>query len=200
MFIKTKWKQEAEPKKKKKTAKDIFLLVLESIRHRWASFDTLMQLTPFVVINVVRWLLVSVFIYGCSCYVGGIEDIHLFAGSTYLAKFCRLFVDPIFHVDSGVSALWAGMLLALWRRVFFRITEWLEDILIAVYLFLIEYKRMVRIPFYRKILYCLTWPAFDTIGRFTTYIAVFKKVGWKTIPHESKVTIDDLRKDIVSSS
>ena len=34
----------------------------------------------------------------------------------------------------------------------------------------------------------------NVIGRYTTYVAIFKKVTWKPIPHESKVTIDDLKK------
>ena len=43
-----------------------------------------------------------------------------------------------------------------------------------------------------KILFIFTWPTFDMIGRYTTYVALFKKVTWKPIPHESKVTIDDI--------
>lgn len=33
---------------------------------------------------------------------------------------------------------------------------------------------------------------FDIIGRYATYAALFMHVEWKPIPHESKVTIDDL--------
>ena len=43
-----------------------------------------------------------------------------------------------------------------------------------------------------KILYIFTWPTFDIIGRYTTYIALFTKVTWKPIPHDSKVTINDI--------
>lgn len=49
--------------------------------------------------------------------------------------------------------------------------------------------------FWKKVLYTFTWPTFDIIGRYTTYIALFKKVTWKPIPHESKVTIDDINKN-----
>ena len=44
----------------------------------------------------------------------------------------------------------------------------------------------------KKVLYTLTWPTFDIIGRYTTYAALFVKVEWKPIPHTSKVTIDDV--------
>ena len=47
-------------------------------------------------------------------------------------------------------------------------------------------------PLHKKALYTLTWPTFDIIGRYTQYVALFKKVTWKPIPHESEVTIDDL--------
>lgn len=53
-------------------------------------------------------------------------------------------------------------------------------------------------PLHKKALYTLTWPTFDIIGRYTQYVALFKKVTWKPIPHESKVTIDDLNSDGIS--
>ena len=40
----------------------------------------------------------------------------------------------------------------------------------------------------------LLWPIFDIVGRYTTYIALFKKVSWKPVPHNSKITIDDINK------
>ena len=66
-FLKTRW-QDDKKEKKKKGFKDICKGFLESVRHRFASYDTLMQLTPFSVINIVRWLLVSVIAYGFYCY------------------------------------------------------------------------------------------------------------------------------------
>ena len=65
---------------------------------------------------------------------------------------------------------------------------------LALYLFIIENARIKKINFWKKILYIFTWPTFDIIGRYTTYVALFKKVEWKPIPHQSKVTIDDLNK------
>ena len=69
----------------------------------------------------------------------------------------------------------------------------IERIFEAVYIFIIERKRIKKISFSKKVLYCLTWPIFDIIGRYTTYIALFNKIEWKPIPHESKITIDDLK-------
>ena len=33
---------------------------------------------------------------------------------------------------------------------------------------------------------------FDIIGKFSLLIALFKKVEWKAIPHNSKVNIEDI--------
>ena len=52
----------------------------------------------------------------------------------------------------------------------------------------------VEICFWKKVLFCFTWPIFDIIGRYTMYAALFMDVTWKPIPHNSSVTIDDLSK------
>ena len=82
--------------------------------------------------------------------------------------------------------------MSIWLRIFYRIGKYLENTLMAVYLFIIERKNIKKMSIWKKILYCLTWPTFDIIGRYTTYAALFVKVTWKPIPHESKVTIDDI--------
>ena len=70
-----------------------------------------------------------------------------------------------------------------------------KSILVAVYLFIVEHKNIKPMPFYKKVLYSITWPTFDIIGRYSTYAALFMKVEWKPIPHDSKITIDDINKD-----
>ena len=49
-------------------------------------------------------------------------------------------------------------------------------------------------PIYKILLNSLLFPIFDIVGRYTTYIALFKKIEWKPVPHESKVTIEDIEK------
>ena len=88
-----------------------------------------------------------------------------------------------------------SVVIAIWARLFYRIGSYIERIFEAVYVFIIERKRIKKIPFYKKIFYCFTWPIFDTIGRYTTFIALFKKIEWKPIPHNSKVKIEDLDKE-----
>lgn len=191
LFLKTRW-QEKKKKKEKKTFKGVMLSIVESIRHRFASFDTLMQLTPFSVFNLARWLIVVVIMYGCYCYNMGINGSNLFSGSTYLAKALRSLFEIKIVVNPGINAFFVGMLISIWFRLLYRIGMYFQDMWIAVYVFIIERKNIKKISFMKKVLYTLTWPTFDIIGRYSTYAALFMKVTWKPIPHDSKVTIDDI--------
>ena len=84
------------------------------------------------------------------------------------------------------------MLLAIWIRLLYRMGAYIKNMWVAVYVFIVERHRIKKIPFMKKVLYTITWPIFDIIGRYTTYAALFVKVEWKPIPHVSKVTIDEV--------
>lgn len=194
LFIRNRFTDKKEFKKKM-TFKAFLLGLVESIRHRFASYDTLMQLTPLAVFNVARWLVVPVFMYACYCYNGGVETLTFFGGGTYLAQLLRFLFPFKVTLTSGADAFLTGFLMQLWLRLLYRAGKYLENTLAAVYLFIIEHKRIVKIPWYKKLLYVFTWPIFDIIGRYTTYVALFVKVTWKPIPHESKITIDDIKEN-----
>lgn len=186
LFIKNKWKSVDNNKS------SLFARLFESIRHRFASFDTLVQLLPISIINLFRWLIVSVFIYGCYSYTNGISNLSLFSGGDWLPRLLRSYFDIRINLDASLNALFIGMIVTVWFRILYRISSYFTNILLAVYLFIIEDSRIKKINFFKKILFCFTWPIFDIIGRYTLYAAMFVKVTWKPIPHESKVTIDDL--------
>lgn len=186
-FLKTNWNKD-NVKKEEKFLKRF----LESVRHRFASFDTLVQLTPISFINLCRWLIVSVFIYSCYTYSNGISNLSVFSGSVWLAKFFRQLFDIRINIESGIGALFAGLFVSIWFRILYRIGNYFVNIWLAIYLFIVEDSRIKKMKFWKKILYCFTWPIFDIIGRYTIYAALFMDVTWKPIPHESKVTIDDI--------
>lgn len=195
LFIKTRFTEKAKKEKKPRTVKNFVLGFVESIRHRFASFDTLMQLTPLSVYYLASWFIVPTLMYACYCYTGGVEDIAFFSGGTYLAQFLRWLIPFKITIGSGADAFLKGFLIQIWLRLLYRAGKYIENTLVAIYLFIVEYKRIIKIPWYKKILYTLTWPIFDIIGRYTTYVALFVKVTWKPIPHESKITIDDIKKN-----
>ena len=191
-YIRTNWNGNTEVLNKEQNKRSWKANFLESIRHRFASFDTLVQLTPISFINLCRWLLVLVLIYSFVAYVNGINDVSLFSGGTWLAKLLRNINDIKINCEPGVAALFISIIITIWFRILYRIGNYFVNMWLAVYLFIIEELRIKKMSFWKKLLYVFTWPTFDIIGRYTTYIALFKKVEWKPIPHESKVTIDDL--------
>ena len=186
LFIKDKWG--IENKKR-----GFFGTIVESIRHRFASYDTLMQLTPLVVFNLARWLIVSVFIYACFAYNNGLNVANIFSGSGVFARlFTLIFGKTTYTINSGVGAFFMAILIAIWLRLLYRAGAYIAIMGNAIYIFIVERHRIKKIPFHKKVLYTLTWPTFDIIGRYTTYLALFVKVTWKPIPHTSKVTIDEV--------
>ena len=187
-FLKANWQNYKHTKKKNRTFKQFMLDIVESIRHRFASFDTLVQLTPLSFINLCRWLLFSVIIYAFYAYETGFTDVNLFSGGSYLAKFLTgLFTIKLTQAP-GIKAA----LLGAWFRILYRMGAYFSNMLMAIYIFLIEDARIKKMSFWKKVLFTFTWPTFDSIGRYTTYAALFMNVTWKPIPHESKVTIDDI--------
>ena len=96
------------------------------------------------------------------------------------------------NIEPGIIAFVLSMLIAILARLLYRAGMYIANMWMAVYIFIVERHRIKKIPFMKKVLFTLTWPTFDIIGRYTTYAALFVKVTWKPIPHTSKVTIDDV--------
>jgi cellulose synthase/poly-beta-1,6-N-acetylglucosamine synthase-like glycosyltransferase len=136
---------------------------IRTVRYRFMSFDTFAQLVPRNVIALFKWIVLNVILYPCYCMEVLEQD--------YLV--CL----------TGVIA----------ARLSYRLSRYFYNILTAVYLFLIEHRRLEKISIWKKLFYCFMWPMFDIIGRYTQYAALFMKVEWKPIPHTSKVKIGDLK-------
>ena len=139
----------------------------------------------------------SVIIYGCYIYTNGFNDINLFQGGSYLAKFLRNIITIKISSAPGINAMLLGIIFTIWFRILYRIAMYFSNMIMAIYIFIIEDARIKKIKFWKKLLFIFTWPTFDIIGRYTTYAAIFMNVTWKPIPHESKITIDDLSKNEV---
>ena len=144
------------------------------------------------VINITRWLVVTLILRSCYCYSNGLSNVNLFAGGTYLAQILRHFFDIRINITPGISALWQTFLIGIWARLFFRIGLYLKNIITPYYILLLERKRIKKVPFHKIISFSILWPIFDIVGRYTTYIALFKKIEWKPVPHNSKITINDI--------
>ena len=72
--------------------------------------------------------------------------------------------------------------------------DWyLKRIIIAAYIYIIEYKRIKSLSVLKKIWYCITFPIFDLMGTLALIIALFTKVEWKPIPHKADIKIDEIK-------
>ena len=173
----------------------LYMRLLEQIRFRWASFDTLAQLFPSVLVKLFTWFVVSVLIHSCVRYTNGINNAELFRQTNGLGKILTAVFGKIYiNAEPGVKAMFISVLLAsLWNAIG-RFNYHFKSMITPAYIFIVEHKRIIPISFFKKLLFCLTWPTFDAIGRWTTYFALFMKVEWKPIPHNSTVTIQQLEK------
>lgn len=168
--------------------------IIEGVRHRIASFDTLAQLFPAVLVRTFLWVVVTLFIYACYSYTIGLNHMQLLnpTGNLVAQALYAIFGEVYIDVSPGAAAFFASVGITILWRVLSRISQHIEKMFVAVYVFIVEHKRIIKIPLYKKIWFCITWPAFDIIHRYTTYIALFTKVTWKPIPHTSKITIQDI--------
>lgn len=83
----------------------------------------------------------------------------------------------------------AIVLTMLWGSVM----TYLTTMLMAVYIYFIERKRIEKLPLLKTIWFIITFPTFGIIGEIAFIIALFSKVEWKPIPHGSNVKITDLK-------
>ena len=186
-FARVKWSKEI---KKHPWWKKIII----GIKDRFIMYDTFMHLLPISVINVFRWILVTLILRSFYAYSYGLQDVNIFTGGTFFVRFLNIFSHIRFDVPAGINAIWISILISILARLFYRIGIYIGEFGIYYYVLFVERRRIKKIPLKKIILYSLTWPIFDIVGRYTTYIALFKKVSWKPVPHNSKITIDDLNK------
>ncbi len=183
LITRKKWNKE---NKKHNSFKD---RIVEGIRHRFAAFDTLVQLLPLAFINLVRWIIFSLIIFSIYSKVYGISGANLVNSSLI-----QIFINPVtIDVSPGLFALLMSLVLSVWWKLVSRLLSYLGNMFMAIYVFIIEKRRIKKISILKKIWFIITWPMFDLIGIYTTYVAIFKKVSWKPIPHNSNITINDLK-------
>ena len=111
---------------------------------------------------------------------------------TLFALARRIIVGVCYIIVYFETGFFTALFTVIWWRVSWRIGNHFAVMIEAAYVFFTERKRIKRIPILKKLWYCFTWPLFDIIGVVSMYIALFTKVTWKPIPHDSKINIDDV--------
>lgn len=79
-------------------------------------------------------------------------------------------------------------------------TGLLSTILVAfiqiIPVFIIYRKRFPKMPFFKTVFNICMFPIFDIVSVTTYYLALFKKIEWKPIPHDQTVDVQELNKNI----
>ena len=157
------------------------LFKAKGLRNKFMTYDMLLFIAPkslFLFIRNIIKALLFVFVY---CNVTELSF-------------------SLFGHSFTISGITAGILTVLSWRVVRSAGSYFGWIFIAIYVFFTERKRIKKIKFSKKVLYCLTWPVFDFVGMWMEYVAPFIKVTWKPIPHKSRVSIDEVKENICVGS
>ncbi len=97
-------------------------------------------------------------------------------------------ISVILILAPNVNKIGATVLTVLWWNA----ETYLKTTLVALYVYIIEQKRIQKIGFFKTLWFAATFPIFDIMGKIALVVAMFMKVEWKPIPHDSNVKITDL--------
>ncbi len=163
-----------------------------AIKDRYINFDTFWHLLPTAIIQIFRFLLVSLLLKSCYTYVYGWNNFKFFSGYFGFTNIISKLYNPVVNITNGYSGFFHILLLTVCLRLVWRIYRYFQKMLEPIIVYILERKRLKKIPLKKHILFILGYPIFDIVGRWTTYIALFKKIEWKPVPHQSKITIEDI--------
>lgn len=159
--------------------------LFNNLRLRFMSFDMLTVVYPRAIFRLAKKLLEYALYVAVICTVG-MEVTAAFCPSAVQKLLTFFALDPVF-----TAPLAACLMLAVFKLVG-EVWSYFTNIFIAGYIYLVEYRRIMKIKWYRKVWFCLTFPLFDLIGRFAMYVALFSKVEWKPTAHKSGISIEEL--------
>ncbi|MBQ1269606.1 MAG: glycosyltransferase family 2 protein, partial [Clostridia bacterium] len=135
-----------------------------------------------------------------------LEVIMAIMGGTVLAYFFNIKLGVNIKLfNFGFSYEWLNLFAeyaaqgALFGWLLGRIGSWLGSMFIEMLVLIVYRKKMEKSVGFkgvcRRIFHVFMFPFFDVIGKWTTYVAVFKKIEWKPIPHDTVMDISKLQAD-----
>lgn len=110
-----------------------------------------------------------------------------------LRRALRLTLEMIVAIVSAEFVGWFGAVALAWLMG--KASEWAGDLVIQLAVLLVYRGRIEQEPLYKRVFHLLMFPFFDVIGKWTSYLALFKKVEWKPIPHNTVMDLDKLKTD-----
>lgn len=165
-----------------------FKKLVNNIRLRFMSFDMLTVVFPRSLLTVIkRWL---TFTLRAILIIGTGRVFGIGYAPDFLEKIFEILNINISTSNDFSAVFWLFVFTLGWVA-----SSYFNGIITAVYIFIVEHKRMMPIKWYKKIWFSLTFPIFDLIGRISILIALFIKVEWKPIPHNAAISIEELSKN-----
>jgi len=155
--------------------------LFNNLRLRLMSLDMLTVVFPRGFADALRKWLVFV-----------LECVAVITSADYFSKKLLPDIVKLLRVEDASTPL---LTFVLFTAVSFAII-YLSETVTAAYVFFMERKRIMRIPWYKKLWFCLSFPIFDIMGKAATFIALFVKVEWKPIPHTADVSIAQLNEKL----
>ena len=160
--------------------------VLRNIHLRFMNLDMLSIVYPRAALLVIKRFII--YILRCILIVGAAYSVTAKVAPSFFELVFRLF-GTAFNAGTTVH----NLMLLTFFTILTSVYIYISAIVVAVYIFVMERKRIQPIKWYKKIWFCLTFPLFDVIGRFSVLVAFFKKVEWLPIPHKVNIKIDDIK-------
>ena len=106
----------------------------------------------------------------------------------------RKIIKWIFQIIMGIMA--GNALGVVWGIVIGVLSGWISTmgsgIIEALYTLIFYRKRIKGFKFWQFLTGTLMYGTFSLIGRFSMYVALFKKVEWKPIPHDRVIDVKKL--------
>ena len=166
----------------------IWKKIINNLRLRFMSFDMLTVVFPRSLMLLFKKIIVYILRAVLIFTTGKVFSVGL--APELLRDILKLFgITPVADGDFSALVLLTAFTLA-WT-----LDTYINNIILAAYIFIIEHKRILPIKWYKKIWFCLTFPIFDLIGKLSLCIALFKRVEWKPIPHNASISISELNNE-----
>ncbi len=159
--------------------------ILKNIHLRFMNFDMLTVVIPKSLLSVIRKIII--YLLRIILIISSGVAISENYAPKFLKSVLKFFEIDIKSSDDFLAVLWLIFFAFAWT-----LSSYFKGILTAIYIFIMENKRIANIKWYKKLWYSLTFPIFDIMGKISLIIALFAKVEWKTIPHTNAISIREI--------
>ncbi len=159
--------------------------IFNNIRLRFMSYDMLLIVFPQSLGSVIKKIAVyslrtvSIFAFGATFGIGTAPE------------FMRDTLNFL-HITVKTNTDFKAYTWLVFFALSWTLSSYLKGILTAIYVFIMERRRIMPMRWYKKLWFSITFPIFDLIGKLSIMIALFIKVEWKPIPHNAAISIEEL--------